>query len=162
MSTSTANRRPVPLPDELTLPYWQAAANHELVIQRCSACGNYQHPPRVYCLECHEGELVFEQVSGRATVYSYSAIVESGTPGMEAPYTVIIAELVEQQGLWILSTCPPDVEVHVGDELELSFEDITSECSLPQLLPLGVAARNSALRDGGNGADDENFKRSAS
>lgn len=141
MTTTAPKRRVVPLPDELTERYWRAAANHEFVIQRCMDCGNYQHPPRVYCLACHEGELEFEQVSGRGTVYSYSAILESDTPGLEAPYTVIIAELAEQPELWILSTCPPDVAVHVGDELELSFEDISPDFSLPQLLPLGVAAR---------------------
>jgi hypothetical protein len=42
--------------------------------------------------------LVFEPVSGRATVYSYSVVVESPTPRLEAPYTVIIAELEEQGG----------------------------------------------------------------
>jgi hypothetical protein len=84
--------------------------------------------------------LEFEPVSGRARVYSHVRVLESNIPGLEAPYTVIVAELVEQAGIWILSTCPGDIEVALGDELELSFEEIAPDVSLPQLLPHGVAS----------------------
>lgn len=126
--------RPRPVPDELTEPYWDGVRLHELRIQRCQACRAYQHPPRIYCTTCSEGALAFEPVSGRATVYSYSLIVESATPGLEAPFTVVIAELSEQPGLWVMSTLPSDVEVHVGDPLEVTFEDVGG-FTLPQFVP---------------------------
>jgi uncharacterized OB-fold protein len=128
--------RPVPDPDELTAPYWDAAREHRLAIQRCSGCGHYQHPPRVYCTACAEGELGFEDVSGAATVYSYSRVVETSTPGMAAPYTVLIAELAEQRGLWILSDCDAVHDVHVGDPLHLEFEEIGEGFVLPQFRPV--------------------------
>ena len=31
--------RPLPAPDELTRPYWEAAREHRLVVQRCAGCG---------------------------------------------------------------------------------------------------------------------------
>jgi uncharacterized OB-fold protein len=129
--------RPVPRPDELTAPYWAAASEHRLAIQQCTSCGNYQHPPRVYCLNCHEGEIAFTDVSGAGRVYSHAKVLDSNIPGLEAPYTVIVAELVEQPGLWILSTFAGVRDVQVGDELALTFEDLEPGISLPHLLPPG-------------------------
>ncbi|MGM7668042.1 Zn-ribbon domain-containing OB-fold protein [Microbacterium sp. A93] len=129
--------RPIPLADDLTEPYWSAAREGRLVIQRCTNCGNYQHPPRIYCSSCQEGALEFSAVSGEATVYSYSKVVEANTPGLKPPYAVIFAELVEQAGLWILSDCPGDFEIRVGDPLELSFQEIREGVVLPQFRPVG-------------------------
>lgn len=134
---------PIPLPDELTEGYWGAAAEHRLAIQRCDDCGNYQHPPLIYCVKCQEGTLRFADVSGRATVYSYSKVVETTTPGREAPYTVIIGELIEQKGLWILSNCSSDIPIRVGDELALEFETIAPGVVLPQLRPVVPAGSRS-------------------
>lgn len=134
----TEPKRPVPDPDELTAPYWDAAKDHRLAIQRCVSCGVYQHPPRIYCTGCAGVDLQFEDVSGRASIYSYSRVVESTTPGMPAPYTVLIAELVEQQGLWVLSTCEASYDVRVGEPLELGFESIGDGFVLPQFRPLAV------------------------
>ena len=64
--------RPSPTPDSLTQPFWEAADSGRLVIQRCSQCRRYFHPPRALCPGCLTDDLAFEAVSGRDTVYSYT------------------------------------------------------------------------------------------
>ena len=41
--------KPVPTPSEVTQFYWDGAKLHRLLIQRCSDCGYYIHPPIVVC-----------------------------------------------------------------------------------------------------------------
>ena len=44
--------RPVPVPDELSAPYWEAAARHELALPRCATCGQLDLPPEIVCRRC--------------------------------------------------------------------------------------------------------------
>ena len=45
--------KPSPVPNELSRPYWEAAAQGRLVLQCCSACGTVRHYPRVLCDVCY-------------------------------------------------------------------------------------------------------------
>ena len=59
--------RPVPVPDESSAPYWEAAAEHVLAVARCSRCGTFALPPDVVCPHCGstDPDFAFEPVSGR-------------------------------------------------------------------------------------------------
>jgi hypothetical protein len=59
---SATSKKPVPLPDELSRPFWDAAKERRLVIQRCSSCGHYNHPPRRFCDACLAQDLRFEPI----------------------------------------------------------------------------------------------------
>jgi uncharacterized protein len=61
---------PVPAVEEWTRPYWEALRRHELSIQRCVTCRIWLHPPVLLCPGCGGGELTFEPVGGRGTLYS--------------------------------------------------------------------------------------------
>ncbi len=43
--TDTEWTRPMPLPDAVSAPYWEAAARGELLIQECTSCGHRQFYP---------------------------------------------------------------------------------------------------------------------
>jgi len=43
---------PSPMADNITLPWWQHAAEHRLVVQRCTACGATRIPPSPVCATC--------------------------------------------------------------------------------------------------------------
>ena len=62
--------RIVPVPDELSAPYWAAAADHQLKLPRCSRCGEFSMPPDITCPSCHalEPNYAYEKVSGRGRV----------------------------------------------------------------------------------------------
>ena len=42
---------PPPLADSITLPWWEAASEHRLVVQRCTDCEHTRHPPAPVCPE---------------------------------------------------------------------------------------------------------------
>lgn len=97
--------RPVPKPDPVSTGFWEAATRGELAIQRCRACGRYQHPPAPLCRSCGGTKVGFETVSGDARLWSWTTTHHNVIAGFEPalPYTCVIVELVEQPGLFLLS-----------------------------------------------------------
>jgi uncharacterized OB-fold protein len=87
--------------DRDSVPWWEALARHELVQQRCGACGRWRWPPRERCGRCGSPDWAWETVSGRATVASWIVNHHSFLPGVEAPYTVVLARLEEQDDILV-------------------------------------------------------------
>jgi uncharacterized protein len=134
--------KPLPVPDELSHAYWDAARHRQLVIQRCGACGRWVHYPKAACPKCGSADLRPTPVSGRGLVYTFTVSHYLGAPGFEKemPYVVVLVELEEQEGLRVvgnLRDCPRD-QVRVGMPVEVLFEDVTSEVTLPQFRPRRV------------------------
>lgn len=129
-------RKPVPAADELTRPFWDAARAGRLVIQRCSACGYYNHPPRNFCDACLARELAFAPVSGRGAVFSFTVMHQRDVAGFEndAPFINIVVELVEQPMLLMVSNLPigERERVRIGAPVEVCFEDRGDGVVIPQ------------------------------
>ena len=53
MSDWSKVTRPIPVPNEWTKPFWEAAQQGVLALQRCQACGHFQHPPYRDVRELH-------------------------------------------------------------------------------------------------------------
>lgn len=87
---------PQPRPTPETAPYWTAAADGVLALQRCPACGWVGHRGRLHCARCASDALEWFPASGKATLYSY-VIVHRAEPAFadRAPYAVAIVELAE-------------------------------------------------------------------
>src|ERR1700751_5149468 len=96
VNTIPAELRPTPIPNDLTQPFWDAAKNRRLAIQRCQDCGRYFHPPLPICNNCYSTKLAFETVTGRGRIYSRTVMHDPRILGFgEAvvPYAVIAVEL---------------------------------------------------------------------
>ena len=52
MSDWSKVTRPIPVPNEWTKPFWDAAKRGALELQRCQQCGHFQHPPYATCVNC--------------------------------------------------------------------------------------------------------------
>lgn len=119
-------KRAVPLVTELTRPFWDAARERRLVIQRCAACGYYNHPPRTACDACISTELSFEPVSGNGTVWSFTVMHEKSIQGFEeaVPYVTALVELVEQPALLMATNLPGSEPgtVTIGERVHVTFE----------------------------------------
>lgn len=136
MSTKPQSHKPVPVPDELTQPFWDAVNNKKLVIQRCENCTKYHHPPVGICIHCLSTDLAFAPVSGLGRIYSYTITHDARQPAFEAiiPYTVAMVELDEQPGLFMLSQIPgtPCYEIKHGLRVKVDFEEIIPGRFIPQ------------------------------
>jgi uncharacterized protein len=128
--------KPIPIPDDLTRPFWEAAKERRLVVQRCAACGYYNHPPRNVCDACLAQNLRFEEVSGAGRIHSFTVMHQRDVPGFEAeaPFINIVIELQEQQMLLMISNLPiSDRErVRIGAPVQVDFEDRGNSVIVPQ------------------------------
>ncbi len=129
--------RPVPVPDAQSRPYWDAAARHELTAARCSACGAFSLPPDVVCGHCWTTDpaFVFRAISGRGTVRSWTVVRQSFLPGFDddLPFVLVDVEMVEQPELRLIGRLldGADAPLHVGDSVEVAFEDVAPGVSIP-------------------------------
>lgn len=127
----------VPELTELTRPYWQAAREGRLVVQRCGNCGSLRHPPLHRCPNCHATEVEWTPVQGRGTVYTFTVVEHPTHAALEeaVPYVVALVELAE--GPRILTNirgCPPE-SVRVGMPVRVTFEKVDEVTTLPQFIP---------------------------
>lgn len=138
-ANEAAVTKPIPVPDELTAPFWEAANRGVLAIQHCAACERYIHPPEAVCPYCQAQDLAFREVSGRARVYTHTVVRDNITRGFAEgePYVIGIIELVEQERLVLVANVvgvTPE-EVEIGMPLRVTFERLTDDIALPQFEP---------------------------
>ena len=127
---------PLPVPDEVSARFWDAAREGRLVIQRCGRSGRSFHPPVHVCTCCGQSDLQFERVRGRGVIYSFVVMRDQRVQGFEdrVPYVNVWVELEEQPHL-VLVTNLVDAElsdVAIGAPVEVSFEKLSDEITLPQ------------------------------
>jgi uncharacterized OB-fold protein len=126
--------KPVPEIDATLAPFFAAAKEHRLVVQRCAGCGALRFPPRELCSACLATDVEWTQVSGRGEVFSYNVMHQIYHPAFasEVPYAVVVVKLAE--GPKLVSNvvgCPPD-EIRIGMPVEVVFEDVTPDVTLPK------------------------------
>jgi uncharacterized protein len=126
---------PVPMLDPLSRFFWDGARDNKLMIQRCDACGTYIHLPRPVCRKCLSFELSPAEVSGRATLYSYTVTHKVFHPYVadKVPYIVATVELVEQPGLMLLTSIVDldEADVHIGMDLSVRFDPFGPDFTRP-------------------------------
>lgn len=132
MSSTT---RPLPVADEQSAPYWEAASRHELVLARCSICGQLAHPPDVVCPHCGSTEphFGFVPVEGTGVVRSWTIVRQSFLPGFDVPFTLLDVELDAQEDLRMIGRLldPSEEPVALGARVHVAFEDLADEISVP-------------------------------
>ncbi|MBI11247.1 MAG: hypothetical protein CMM55_17165 [Rhodospirillaceae bacterium] len=125
---------PLPRPYQDTETYWAAARDHRFVIQHCKSCGKHQFYPRGVCSHCLSSDLEWHEASGKGTVYSFSVNHRAPHPGFadEIPFVLAIVELEEGPRMMTnIVECNPD-SVKIGMAVEVTFEDVTEEVTLPK------------------------------
>jgi len=136
MSDWSGVTRPIPVPSELTKPFWEAAKQGVLALQRCQACRRFQHPPYPTCVNCVSIDLAFEPVGGRGSIHAYTIMYHGGDRRFAAalPYASIIVELDEAPGALLAGNLleAPYTAAKVGRRVEVIFERLNDEISLPQ------------------------------
>ncbi len=108
----------VPQPTPVTLPYWEAAARGELVMQRSRATGEFFFYPRGFVPGEFDDDYEWASVSGRGTLVSY-IINHRPAPGFEHEPPVIAL-----------------VQLEEGPRLMTNIVDVDPR---PENLPIGAA-----------------------
>jgi len=131
-------RKPLPIPNEDTKEYWEGAKRHELTIQRCKNCGTYRFPPKALCHNCLSMETEWEKVSGRGKLYTFTIFHQVYGPEWkeEVPYNVAVVELDEGPRMISNIVNCKNEDLRIGMELEVVFEDVTQDITLPKFKPV--------------------------
>jgi len=120
-------------------PFFAAAKERRLVVQRCASCGTLRFPARSVCGSCFSAEKEWTEVSGRGEVYSFFWMHQVYHPAFagEVPYAVVVVKLEEgpQMTTNILDCAKEDLRV--GLPVEVAFED-RGDVRLPQFRPRSV------------------------
>jgi uncharacterized OB-fold protein len=118
---------PAPLPDGLDRPYWEATKRHELVAQRCSACGRFQWGPEWICHRCHSFDVGWARVPGPARIFSWERAWHPVHPALRdaVPYVVLLVEFPEADGIRMIGNLAgdPRAAIEIGARVEPVFED---------------------------------------
>jgi uncharacterized OB-fold protein len=129
---------PPPFADAITLPFWQAAAEHRLVVQLCTGCGRTRLPPAPLCPGCRSAESDWKEVSGRGEVYTFTIVHRPIAAGQKLPYVIAVIALEDAGGLRMISNLV-GVEldaVAIGMPVELVWEDMSADLAIPRFRPL--------------------------
>ena len=130
-------RKPLPVPDPESAPFWAALKEHRLIVQRCPSTGRYQFPPTSFCPEGLERP-EWVEASGRGCVFSWIVVrhpVPRDLYANDVPYVVALVTL--EEGCRMASNlvgCAPE-EITVDMPVKVAFRDVTPEVTLPVFEP---------------------------
>ena len=118
-------------------PFWDACKQHELSLQRCQGCGHLRLPSPI-CPECLSMNSEWIKVSGRARLYTWTTIFQRYHPAFaeELPYNVAVVELEEGPRLITNIVGCSHEDLRIGMEVEVDYEDVTEEITLPKFKPV--------------------------
>ncbi|MCX4533430.1 Zn-ribbon domain-containing OB-fold protein [Streptomyces sp. NBC_00841] len=121
--TAATPRFDLPEPDDFTRPYWDAAAEGNLLLRRCRACGAAHHYPREFCPTCWSEDVDWERASGRATLYTWSVVHRNDLPpfGSRVPYTAAVVDLAEGPRMMTEIVDCEESALAIGMELHVAF-----------------------------------------
>jgi uncharacterized OB-fold protein len=143
-----------PAVTEETAPFWDAAGEGRLLIERCTACGAGSFPPRGMCPACRGREMSGVEVTGRGVVYSYTVNYQRWMAGLEVPYAVVLVEFPDHPGVRVpgrLRGCPPEAAA-VGLPVEVGFEPGPGGFAIPSFVAVGGTTAGGRDDRAGGGA----------
>jgi uncharacterized OB-fold protein len=130
--------KPLPRPTPETQPFWDALKQHELRIQRCMACGKPYFYPRPFCPQCFSWDVEWFTCSGKATLHTYEIIHRAPRAFQaDAPYVIAVVQLEEGPRMMsnIVGVEPDPSRLAVDMPLEIIYDDVNSEITLPKFRP---------------------------
>lgn len=124
--------RPLPEPGEHDRPFWEAARAHRFVLPTCSVCSYRFFPPYPTCPNCQATAIEFLPASGRGTIFGAVVFERPYLRAFPVPYHVALVQLEEGPMIYGRVLDCTDEEVVAGMKVEIVFEDVTPEITLPQ------------------------------
>ena len=127
---------PVPRPTLETAPFWEATAEHRLVLPCCDACGFVIWYPRMFCPECGSMAVHWTEASGAGTVYSFTVTRKGQGAYRDAgPYVMAYVELAEGPRIMTNIVGVDPAAVHIGQGVRVVFDDTGEGPALPRFTP---------------------------
>ncbi len=135
--------KPVPPPMPEARPFWEGCRRHELWLPYCGRCQRFFFYPRPFCPHCFTWEVNWRRVSGRGVIHAFAVHYRATNPVWveDVPYVTAIIELEEGPRLFthLVGVEPDPARIRSGMPVEVVFEDVNEEVTLPKFRPVGSA-----------------------
>jgi uncharacterized OB-fold protein len=130
----TAYKRPLPRRRGFAGEFYDFCKKHELRFQRCTDCGAWRHVPRDLCAKCGSFNWEWAKSSGKGKLFSWTTAVQPMLPQFAdlVPYSPVVIEMDEGVRLVSWLTNVPPEELRLGLPVEVVFDDVTAEVTLPK------------------------------
>jgi uncharacterized OB-fold protein len=127
--------RRLPSPTELSRGFWDAAADHRLVIPCCPECETRFFPPERLCPTCGTAGWGYVDTSGAATITSYTVVHRAPSPDFETPYVLAVVAL-DGGGRMLTNIVGADpAAIATGMPVRVVFLDQPDDRALPVFEP---------------------------
>ncbi len=131
--------KPLPEITELTRPFWTAAHDSKLVMQKCAGCETMNFFPKPWCVECGGRRMAWTEVRPTGSVYSFTTAyaVMMNFPGWqdELPLTLCLVDLDDGPRMYANLVGCRSEEVKIGMRVVACFERISDEAGVPYFQP---------------------------
>lgn len=136
MTMNTLPDKPQPTITDLTRPFWTAAREGRLVMQKCSRCGTVNFHPKPWCIECGCRDIPWTEMKRTGTVYSYtvSTTVAMNFQGWERELPIVLALVDIDDGarMYAQVTGIDQDDIAVGMRVEAYFDPIGDDAGIPK------------------------------
>ena len=124
-----SNNKPMPIPTEISAPFWEGLKAERLLIQQCDDCNHWVFYPRRHCPACFAHALTWREVSGAATLYSYTVTRIATLPDFADEMPQLLAVIELEQGVRINSNLVglDETEVKIGMPLQPVFAEVDAK-----------------------------------
>ncbi len=139
MSTATPlMEKPLPRLTPDNTPFWEGCRQHKIMLPWCTQCDKPHWPPGPVCPFCFSRALKWQQATGRGRISSWVVVHKAWLPAFAAdlPYNAVQVELDEGVRLTGNLVDAPNAALRVGLPVEVVFDDVTPEATLPRFRPL--------------------------
>lgn len=134
--------KPLPAITTEAKPFWDAAAQQKLLIQRCQDCNAWVWTPRPSCNECGSEKVQWTQMNGKGEVYSFTVIRQvvgrAASKAFEPDIPYVIAWVDLDEGPRLITNiigCPVE-DVKLGMKVTVQFDQAAEKVWLPKFRPL--------------------------
>ncbi len=121
-------------------PFFDAARNHQLMVQKCDNCGALRFPAAPLCLNCDSDKASWTPVSGRGQVFSFTVMHRAYHPAFKAPYILAVIELDEGVKMTSNVVGIEHSRVKCGMPVEVAWDKLSDEVTLPRFRPASQGA----------------------
>ena len=115
----------VPVPDEVSKPFWDAVQERRLIVQECSNCHELQYPPRPRCQDCGSDQYTWKETSGKGHILTFGVLEDSHLPvrAADQPLNLAVVTLDDDPRINFYSNLPgsPVRQVPLGAPVEVTW-----------------------------------------
>jgi len=121
--------RPMPVPTPTSQPFWDALAEHKIRIQYSPSAQRYVFDPRILAPGTLADDLQWQQISGAASLYSYTVAHRPVAPHFAdaVPHIVAVAQWDEGPRFATEIVNADPAELRVGMRIQPVFVDVPDE-----------------------------------